>query len=144
MENFEFSYLYRDGGNHKKWGKVVFSNPERLEAGSVENELREVFLEEGLFIASQIRVPAVFLYADGQLSLDDHCYHELDRVGPTSESIDDSHRRSISQFVAEVNQVVQSGWQVFDPYDSEGSLGSRLTSRSSPTRGARHLDSAKF
>ncbi len=129
MDNLEFRYVYRDGGNHKKWGKVVFSNPDRLEVGSVENELRRAFLEDGLFIASQILVSAVFLYSEGELSLDDHCYHELARVGPTSESADDSHRRSISEFLTEVNQAAHTGWHVFDPYDSEGSLGSYLTSR---------------
>jgi len=123
--------MYRDGGNYKKRGRVVFSNPDQLDNGSVESALRLAFLEDGLFIASQIRVPEVFLYAGGQLSSDDHCYHEFDWVSPTASSGDDAHGRSISEFLVEVSHEARRGWQVFDPYDSEGSYGSRLSSRAS-------------
>lgn len=129
MDNVEFMYLYRDGGNYKKWGKVVFSNPDRLDCESVERQLRQAFLQDGLFIASQIGVPDVFLYAGGKFSLDDHCYHEFDRVRPTPGAVDDAHGRSISKFLIDVIREAELGWQAFDPYDSDGSLGSYLTSR---------------
>jgi hypothetical protein len=129
MDSVEFIYLYRDGGNYKKRGRVVFSNPDRMSSDLVEERLRQAFLHDGLFIASQIRVPEVFLYAGGKFSFDDHCYHELDGVRTTSESIDDTHHRSINEFLAEVNQEAQRGWRAFDPYDSEGSFGHFLTSR---------------
>jgi hypothetical protein len=58
------------------------------------------------------------------------CYHELDGVRTTSENADDMHHRSINEFLAEVNQEAQRGWRAFDPYDSEGSFGHFLTSRS--------------
>jgi hypothetical protein len=133
MKNVEFIYLYRDGGNYKKWGGVVFSNPDRVSASSAEKHLRDAFLEEGLFIAAQIRVPEVFLYSHGQLSSDDHCYHELEEARLTSKNADDIHRRSASEFLVEVTQKAQRGWQVFDPYDSGGSFGSLLTLRSQAT-----------
>jgi hypothetical protein len=72
VDNVEFIYLYRDGGNYKKWGRVVFSNPDGMGSDSVEERLRQGFLQDGLFIASQIRVPEVFLYAGGEFSFDDH------------------------------------------------------------------------
>jgi hypothetical protein len=77
MENIEVAYLYRDGGNHKKRGSVIFSNPNGVTPESVEVELRRAFLEDDLFIADQIRVPEVFLFVGGQFSFDDHCYHEF-------------------------------------------------------------------
>ena len=123
MSNIEFSYLYRDGGNYKKWGRVVFSNIDELNSESVERELRQAFLEDGLFIASQIRVPEVFLYSVGKFSSDDHCYHEFNCVRQTASRADDTHRRSIGEFLAEITQEARRGWQVFDPYDSEGSYG---------------------
>ncbi len=129
MNNVEFVYLYRDGGNYKKWGRVVFSNPDRLNSLSVGEGLRHAFLQDGLFIASQIRVPEVFLYADGEFSFDDHCYHEFERARATSESADDAHYRSITEFLLEVIREARRGWQEFDPYNSEGSLGSFLRSR---------------
>jgi hypothetical protein len=122
MSNVEFSYLYRDGGNYKKFGRVVFSSPERLDARALERELRRLFWEGNLFIASQIRVPEVFLYAGGKFSFDDHCYHEFDSLRATEDTCDDKHGRSISEFLAEVTREDQRGWKVFDPYDSEGSF----------------------
>ena len=130
MDNVELSYLYRDGGNYKNWGRVVFSNPGKLNIESVEAQLRQAFEQEELFIASQIRVPDVFLYLGGEFSFDDHCYHEFDEVRQTPEAANDPHNRSISEFLAEVNREAQRGWRAFDPYDSVGSLGSYLTSRS--------------
>jgi hypothetical protein len=129
MSNVEFVYLYRDGGNYKKWGKVIFSNPDGIDTETVERDLRQAFLEDGLFIASQIRVPEVFLYSDYGFSSDDHCYHEFGGVRPTASSADDERCRSISEFLVEVIQEAQRGWQVFDPYDSQGSYGALLRSR---------------
>jgi hypothetical protein len=129
MDNVEFTYLYRDGGNHKKWGRVVFSNPEGASNESVEKRLRQAFLQDGLFIANQIRVPDVFLYAEGQFSFDDHCYHEFDTARLTAKEADDVQRRTITEFLAEITQQSELGWEAFDAYDSEGSLGSYLTSR---------------
>ena len=129
MDNVEFTYLYRDGGNYKKWGRIVFSNPDQLTSSCIEKELREAFLQDGLFIASQIRVPDVFFYLDGEFSSDDHCYHEFDRARPTSRVADDTNGRSISEFLVEVNREAKIGWKAFDPYDSEGSLGYFLTFR---------------
>jgi hypothetical protein len=143
VDNVEFAYLYRDGGNYKKWGRVVFSNPDRLNSDSLEVEVRLAFLKDGLFIAGQIRVPEVFLYTGGQLSFDDHCYHELDGLRQTAAAANDAHRRSISGFLVEVNREAEAGWQEFDPCDSEGSLGFYLSSLRSRGRGRRPLDSAR-
>jgi hypothetical protein len=127
--NVEFSYLYRDGGNYKKFGKVVFSNPDQITCDAIAKALTDVLLDDGLFIADQVRVPEVFLFASGRLSFDDHCYHEFDAVRATEEEPTDSHMRPISEFVAEVIQQAQRGWRVFDPYDSEGSFGYLMASR---------------
>jgi len=128
MSNVEFSYLYRDGGNYKKFGRVVFSNSEQITCEAIQKVLTEAFLEEGLFIADQIRIPEVFLFANDQLSFDDHCYHEFDAVRATNEQPSDVHKRTVSEFAAEVAQQRRHGWRVFDPYDSEGSYGYLLAS----------------
>ena len=129
MHNVAFVYLYRDGGNHKKWGRVVFSNPDALTSGAVEEKLQLALLQDGLFIASQIRVPEAFLYAGGDFSFDDHCYHEFDGIRATYDSVDDAFGRSITEFLTEVTQEANRGWREFDPIDSEGSFGRLLTSR---------------
>jgi len=127
MSNIEFGYLYRDGGNYKKFGKVVFSNSEQLNPEALEAELRRIFGEDELFIASQIRVPEIFLYSDGRLSFDDHCYHEFSSLRATDEISSDKHNRSIAEFLAEVTREEKRGWRVFDPNDSVGSLNWFLT-----------------
>ncbi len=129
MNNIEFRYLYRDAGNYKKFGIVVFANPEQLSPEALEMELRQVFWEDDLFIASQIRVPEVFLYSDGKPSSDDHCFHEFGGLLTTEETANDKHNRSIREFLAEVTREDQRGWKIFDPCDSEGSLGWFVTQR---------------
>jgi hypothetical protein len=131
MDNIEFSYLYRDGGNYKKFGRVIFSNPERLTSKSVTEELQQSFIRSELFIAGQIRVPEVFLYAGGHFSYDDHCYHEFDSVKATADVAGDIHGRTIGEFLAEVAAQAKRGWREFDPCDSEGSFGWFLASRAS-------------
>jgi hypothetical protein len=129
MSNVEFSYLYRDGGNYKMFGRVVFSNPDQITCAAIEKTLAEAFLEDGLFIAEQIRVPEVFLFANGDLSFDDHCYHEFDAVRTADAGSTDVHLRTIEQFLLEVVQEGRRGWRVFDPYDSKGRYGNLLASK---------------
>lgn len=117
MENIKFTYLYRDGGNYKNRSAVVFSNPDHLSPSTVELRLKQAFLPDGLFIAHQISLPEVFLYAAGDPTSDDHCYHEFDSVEPTPDAADDRHGRSIVELIAEVAKVAQAGWQAFDPKD---------------------------
>ncbi|WP_026441565.1 hypothetical protein [Pseudacidobacterium ailaaui] len=60
MQNTAFEYLYRDSGNNKNWGRVVF-------AGAITPDETARFikaLEDGAyFIATQIKVPEVFLWS---------------------------------------------------------------------------------
>jgi hypothetical protein len=129
MSNVEFNYLYRDGGNYKKFRRVVFSNPGQIACGAIEAALTEAFLEDDLFIADQVRLPDVFLFANGNLSFDDHCYHEFDAVRTTDKEPTDAYLRTISEFLSEVIEQWQHGWRVFDPYDSEDSYGYLLASQ---------------
>lgn len=117
MRNIEFTYIYRDGSNYKKSGRVVFSNPDQLTCTSVERDLRLAFLSDGLFIARQVRIPDVFLYLQGPFSFDDHCYHEFGGIQSTTEEPTDEHDRSIRNFIVEASHEAKRGWQEFDPYD---------------------------
>lgn len=118
MPNIKFIYLYRDGGNYKKWAEVVFRNPDDLSCDFIAKALRERFMQEGLFIAHQIRLPDAFLCTRGEANSDDHCYHEFDRAELTPETSNDQYRRSMKQFLAEVHMQSTSGWIAFDPHES--------------------------
>ena len=117
MHSTKFSYLYRDAGNYKKCATVVFSNPDGLSSELITKTLRDAFLQDGLFIATQIRVPDVFLYVQGDASSDDHCFHEFDAVEICAEAANDKHSRSISQFIAEVRTEGKRGWVAFNPHE---------------------------
>jgi hypothetical protein len=117
MENVKFHYLYRDGSNYKKWADIVFSNADELPIETVTRGLREAFLENGTFIAHQVRVPEVFLASEDKLTPDDHCFHEFDSVEATSDIPSDPSGRSIREFVAEAAREDAHGWRAFDPRD---------------------------
>ena len=117
MGNIRFNYMYRDAGNYKKFGAVVFSNSELLTLQSVATILADVFSEEGLFVAHQIRVPEVFFYIRGNATSDDHCFHEFDGVEETLDAPNDSHSRSIREFLVEAQREAKRGWIAFDPHE---------------------------
>lgn len=77
MTHTLFEYLYRDAGNFKAHGAVLF------EGSLEEHELARVrtrFGADGLFIAEQIGIPPLYVelyrWSDGP-TRDDHCWHEL-------------------------------------------------------------------
>jgi hypothetical protein len=114
--NVKFNYLYRDAGNYKAWGEVIFINPEERTLDEVETHLRKAFDQDGLFIASQILIPEVFLYIDGRVTDDDHCFHEYDSVEVSNELPNDKEGRSIWRFVEQAEFESSRGWQPFNPF----------------------------
>jgi len=117
MGNIRLRYLYRDASNYKSWGDVVFSNAECIGARTVEKALSEGFLDDGLFIARQIRLPERFLYKEYWINGDDHCFHEFYSIEDTLEPATDEFGRSIKKFVGEVAMENRRGWRVFDPLE---------------------------
>ena len=117
VASVKFNYIYRDASNYKAFGNVIFTNPYGLALSDINKHLLNSFRMDGLFIASQIRIPEVFLYLDGDITVDDHCFHEFVSVEDTSEAENDVHRRSISEFIKEVEHQSEAGWKVFDPAD---------------------------
>ena len=77
----KFTYLYRDAGNSKAWGEVVFSNPNDLSLTDIYTRLRKSFDMGCLFAADQMQIPEVFLYANGDVIAEDHSFHEFHSLG---------------------------------------------------------------
>ncbi|MBS1527442.1 MAG: hypothetical protein JST19_17475 [Bacteroidetes bacterium] len=61
MPNIKFSYLYRDGGNYKKFDSVVFPNPDNRNLSEIESLIRSKLIDETWFYADEWRVPELFL-----------------------------------------------------------------------------------
>ena len=74
-------------------------------------------MQDGLFIAHQIRIPEIFLYTRDDAISDDHCFHEFDAVESTAALPNDDYSRSISEFIAEANGEALRGWAAFDPHN---------------------------
>jgi hypothetical protein len=117
MASIKLHYLYRDGSNYKKWAEVVFLNPDGLTTEVITKVLQGAFLEDGLFIAHQVRIPEVFLAAEDELTFDDHCFHEFASIEATSNAPSDPWVRSIREFMEEAAREAKRGWRAFDPQD---------------------------
>lgn len=117
MNNIKFIYLYRDGGNFKSWGEVIFSHIDALTITEIETRLLRAFLPGKHFIASQISITEKFLYSSGDFTKHDHCYHEFDCVELCGEEPTDSLERTITDFLQDVEIVSKQGWKAFDILD---------------------------
>ena len=131
MANIKFNYLYRDGGNWKKYAAVVFSNPTELSLAEIDGKIRMSMKPDALFIAHQLRLREAFLFSgEGYVSVEDHCFHEYDSIEQSPQLADDESDRTIDEFLRELENIVKTvGWQLFDPCDRFMSLEriSRLT-----------------
>jgi hypothetical protein len=117
MNSIRFNYLYRDGGNFKSWGEVIFSNLENLTIYEIETKLLKAFLPDKQFITSQISVPEKFLFKNGNFTKNDHCFHEFDHVESCQDNSTDVLLRSITDFLRDVEMASKHGWKVFDILD---------------------------
>jgi hypothetical protein len=115
MPNICFNYLYRDAGNYKQWGAIIFSNPEEYTLQKTLTLLTSAFLPDGIFSARQVRIPELFMYSRGNATSDDHCFHEFYSIEFTTKPASDIHSRSIAEFLVEVSAAAHQGWDVFDP-----------------------------
>ncbi|MBI2289826.1 MAG: hypothetical protein HYU73_05710 [Betaproteobacteria bacterium] len=95
--NVRFEYLYRDSGNFKNWGEVVFSNPRGVPANIVGAMAEQVLIDRTFFSAAKADVPDLH-FADHNEDLD-HGWHETHAFLPTDEPSNDVRNRNIEEFV---------------------------------------------
>jgi hypothetical protein len=112
-KNIKFKYLYRDGGNYKKYHSIVFRNTQNHSVELLNHRLEEVFWSNIFFVASQIKLPELFF--EDFPNDDDISFHEFDGIELTPEKPNDPLNRSIEDFVDEVRLESAKGWDVFDP-----------------------------
>ncbi len=95
--NIKFNYLYRDAGNYKTYGSVVFSNPQQREINLLEEILRKQLIDSQFFDPANFKVPTLkhldFAY-DSKL---DHSWNEFESFEITNENISDE--RTIDEFL---------------------------------------------
>lgn len=95
--NICFEYLYRDAGNFKNWGEVVFANPNNLKPDELNSLVENLLIDHLYFVTEKADVPS--LYFDKHVSYLDHDWHEFSRFSVTEEIASDSLGRDIDVFI---------------------------------------------
>jgi len=84
MPNIKFSYLYRDGSNYKKFGYLVFANPDNVDLQEFEDLIKSKLIYETWFYADKWNLPEFFTeYIDFRV---DPTWHEFESIEYTDEA----------------------------------------------------------
>jgi hypothetical protein len=101
--NIVFEYLYRDSGNYKKWGSIVFSNSEDHGVDAVRSSIRQAMPCGEYFDAQAVRLPDLhFSEFNAELDLP---LHEFFDVNVSDQQPDDLYCRSIDEFIGEISRA---------------------------------------
>ncbi len=95
--NIRLEYLYRDAGNYKKWGEVIFSNSEKMPIDGLRSKFLTTLIQRMYFSSKELQVPDL-RFDDYLLDLD-HDWHEFSDFSETDEPPTDVLERSILQFI---------------------------------------------
>lgn len=97
--NIQFNYEYRDAGNYKEFGEVIFTNPDNLELSSLKKEIIQNLIDEVSFIAGNIKIPQLTFENENS---DDHEWHNFLSIEITELESTDFYRRTIFEFIKDL------------------------------------------
>lgn len=95
--NIKFNYLYRDRGNYKVFGSVVFSNPKQLNSKEIETALRKVLIDSEFFNPDKLGIPRLKHTNFPYDHILDHSLNEFHSVEETNETA--SYEIEITDFL---------------------------------------------
>ncbi|KMP12048.1 hypothetical protein UZ36_02470 [Candidatus Nitromaritima sp. SCGC AAA799-C22] len=95
--NIRFEYLYRDAGNFKNWGEIVFTNPSGITVEIISSMAEKVLIDQTYFVANKANVPDLYFEVYNEQL--DHGWHEVHTFQTTSEVQNDQYHRTIDEFV---------------------------------------------
>ena len=78
MPNIKLSYLYRDSGNYKNFGEIVFDNPSNIPLEIVVDLLMQKLIDGQWFYAKDYCLPD--LHFDKWNEDLDHGFHEFESL----------------------------------------------------------------
>jgi hypothetical protein len=96
--NIRLSYLYRDAGNYKLFGQVVFGNPENIALEEIRNRINDCLIDGEFFEAKKWGLPE--LKFENYLPELDHNWCEFENVEVSFLDITDN--RAIVEFICEI------------------------------------------
>jgi hypothetical protein len=86
MANVQFNYLYRDGGNYKKYGSVTFANPGNVAVAELAALIQSKLIDQTWFYHHHWHLPDLRpLTFDSAI---DPTWHDFENVASTSRSPD--------------------------------------------------------
>lgn len=95
--NVRFKYLYRDAGNYKNWGEIVFSNPQDADITAISSKAKKVLIDQTYFVARKATIPNLYFSEyDDEL---DHTWHEVHAFDETADLPTDFLGRNIEEFI---------------------------------------------
>jgi hypothetical protein len=90
--------MYRDAGNYKQFGSVIFGNPNGLTIDEVTKTIKGKLIGGEFFYPEKWNVPLIYAYAfDPEL---DHGWFEFEEIELTMDQPNDP--RNIEQFLKDI------------------------------------------
>lgn len=98
--NLKLNYRYRDAGNYKQFGSVIFANTHQLSIGEATIQILEKLIDNEFFIPQEWDLPRLHFHPyDPEL---DHEYHEFENWEETFEQATDP--RDVKEFLKEIEK----------------------------------------
>lgn len=95
IECVRFEYMYRDAGNYKNYGEVIFSNNLKLSLEEIETRIQQCFVDGCYFNAMGRGLPDLHL-SDWDHAID-HEWHEYIRVSKSNQQ--SSYKDIVALFI---------------------------------------------
>lgn len=100
--NLKLNYRYRDAGNYKQFGYIIFSNVSKLSIGEATIQILEKLIDNEFFIPQEWDLPRLHFHSfDPEL---DHEFHEFENWEETFEQATDT--RDVKVFLEEIDKGV--------------------------------------
>ena|SRR5690606_31000270 len=98
--NIRFNYLYRDAGNYKQYGGVVFTNPNGRPLNEIDQVIGAALIDGEFFDARQWQLPDLRNHEwDDEL---DHDWHDFESVEEVEEG--DNTHPSVDAFLERIRR----------------------------------------
>lgn len=97
--NVELEYVYRDAGNYKNFGTVIFCNRKSYSIEWLEKEIEKWLIDREFFIAEQIKVPTLYFTDYAYSPALDHEWHQFLGIRLSEEKSNDTYNRDIDDML---------------------------------------------
>ncbi|MGH9590076.1 MAG: hypothetical protein ACRD25_06755 [Terracidiphilus sp.] len=103
--NVEFSYRYRDFGNFKRYGSVVFGNRGGISTTEIDQAVLRIIGNEQIFAASELAIPEMYFTEFPYSPRLDWEIHEYCGVSDTDTRINDAEGRDIQDLITQLRLI---------------------------------------